>query len=110
MTRADARGPSRAWNVRRRPVQVAPPASGREPIPAPPTQCRAEASAASAATTWLRPAPAGLDDPALAEPARCHTGGSGGDRSGLAPRRLQGILALEVAKEGRTAEDRSRPA
>src|SRR5262245_51060678 len=56
---------------------------------------------------WLRPASAGLDDTALAEPARTDAGGSAGDYPSLAPGGLQGVLALEVAKEGRAAEDRS---
>jgi hypothetical protein len=37
---------------------------------------------------------------ALAEPARCHAGGSAGDHSSLASCGLQGVLALEIAKEG----------
>jgi hypothetical protein len=46
----------------------------------------------------------------LAEPAQSGTGGSAGDHSSLAPRGLQDVLALEVAKEGRAAKDRSRTA
>jgi len=43
----------------------------------------------------------------LAETARCHAGGSAADHSSLALCRLQGVLALEIAKEGRTAKDPS---
>ena len=39
---------------------------------------------------------AGLDDPALAEPARCDAGRSAGDHPSVAPRRLQSVLALEI--------------
>jgi hypothetical protein len=40
-----------------------------------PTQCRPEASAVSPSIEWLRPGAAGLDDPAVAEPARRDEGG-----------------------------------
>lgn len=53
---------------------------------------------------------AGLDDPAVAEPARRGQDRSTGDHPSVAPRGLQGILALEVAKEGGAAKDRSCPA
>jgi len=42
-----------------------------------------------------------LDDPALAELARCGAGRSTGDHPSVAPRGLQDVLALEIAKEGR---------
>jgi hypothetical protein len=59
---------------------------------------------------WLRQAAAGLGDTALAEPARTDAGGSAGDYPSLAPGGVQGVLALEVAKEGRATKNRLRPA
>ena len=38
------------------------------------------------------------NDPALAVPTRCRPDGSTGDK--VAPRELQGVLALEIGKEG----------
>src|SRR5262249_23010022 len=57
-----------------------------------------------------RPGPAGLDGPALAEPARSSAGRSTRDHSSLASCRFHGVLALEVAEADRAAKDRSRVA
>jgi hypothetical protein len=43
----------------------------------------------------------------LDEPARSDAGGSTGDNPSLAPGGFQGVLALEVAQEGRAAKGRS---
>src|SRR5262245_54185646 len=55
-------------------------------------------------------APAGLADPALAEPARCGARRSTGDYPSLASCGFYGVLALEIAAAGRTTKDRSRVA
>src|SRR5882724_9529210 len=44
------------------------------------------------------------------KPARCDAGRSAGDHSSVAPRGLQGVLAVEIANQGRTVKDRSGPA
>src|SRR6516165_6008761 len=106
----DVRAPAFARNVRRRLVQAAAPARSREPVSASSTQHRLEACAGSSSTARQRPGPAGVDDPALAEPARCGAGRSTGDHPSLAPRGLHDVLALEIAEEARAAKDRSRVA
>src|SRR4029077_3196126 len=106
----DVRAPAFAGNVRHRLLQVAAPARSREPIPSPSTQHRLEACAASSSSARQRPGPAGLDDAALAELARCRAGRSTGDHPSLASCGLHGVLALEIAEAGRAAKDRSRVA
>jgi len=44
-------------------------------------------------------------DPALAEPARHGPGGSAGDYPAVASCGLQSLLALEISKRGRAAEN-----
>src|SRR5260370_34459334 len=51
-----------------------------------------------------------MDDPALAGPARPGPCGSTGDHPSVASRGLQSLLAWEIPKASRAAEDRSRPA
>src|SRR5260370_39621864 len=51
-----------------------------------------------------------MDDPALAGPARPGPCGSTGDHPSVASRGLQSVLAPEIPKAGRAAEDRSWPA
>src|SRR5215470_10501673 len=46
----------------------------------------------------------------MAGPARCDAGGRARDYPSLAPGGFQGVLVLEVAKEGRAPKDRSWPA
>src|SRR6266480_1212519 len=106
----DVRASAFARNVRCRLVQAAAPACSREPVPPPSTQHRPEACAASSSTARQRPGPAGLDDPALAEPARCGAGRSTGDHPSLASYGFHGVLALEIAQAGRAAKNRSRVA
>src|SRR6266403_5039702 len=48
-----------------------------------------------------------MDDPALAEPARRGPSGSTGDHPSVASRGLHSLLASEIPKAGRAAEDRS---
>src|SRR5450759_4668047 len=47
-----------------------------------------------------------MDDQAMAEPAWCDPGGSAGDHPGMASRRLQNLLALEIAKHRAARIDR----
>ena len=49
-------------------------------------------------TAWKGSRAARMDDQAMAEPAWCGPGGSAGDHPAMASRRLQGVLALEIAK------------
>src|SRR5260221_5704555 len=51
-----------------------------------------------------------MDDPALAEPARRGPSGSTGDHPSVASRGLHSLLASEIPKASRAAEDRSWPA
>src|ERR1700720_4474601 len=51
-----------------------------------------------------------MDDPALAEPARRGPSGSTGDHPSVASRGLPSLLASEIPKASRAAEDRSWPA
>jgi len=51
-----------------------------------------------------------VDDPAVAELAQRDSGRSTGDHPSLASCGLHGVLALEIAEEGRAAKDRSRVA
>src|SRR5262245_4027599 len=57
---------------------------------------------------WL--SAVGLDDTALAEFGWSSASGATGNYAVVAPCRLQGVLAVEVPKEGRATEDRSGPA
>src|SRR5262249_50648422 len=102
--------PAFARNFRHRLLQVAAPTRSREPVSSPSTDHRLEACAASPSAPRQRPSPAGLDDPALAEPARCGASRSTGNHPSLASWRLYGTLALEIAEAGRAATDRSRVA
>jgi hypothetical protein len=42
-----------------------------------------------------------MGDPALAEPARCDADRAAGEHPSVAPRGIQRVLALEIAKQGR---------
>jgi hypothetical protein len=44
-----------------------------------------------------------MGDLALAEPARCDEDRAAGDRPSVAPHGIQGVLALEIAKQGRAS-------
>jgi hypothetical protein len=110
MIGSHACSPPLVRNVPCRLVQAAAPACSRESVPAPSTQHRLEACAAASPATRQRPDAAGLDDPALAESARCDACRSTRDHSSMAPRGLQGVLALEIPKQGGAAKDRSRSA
>jgi hypothetical protein len=58
----------------------------------------------SSSTAWQSSRAARMDDQVMAEPAWCGPGSSAGGLPAVASRRLQNLLALEIAKIGQDCE------